>query len=378
MRLFRRASAWLLVLALALVLMPRGRAAASGVYFTAANDQLLDLNGETMPFLSNGMLYVPNTVFQGTDLGVSFARNYGMHLALLYTAQTDLRFDLENQSAWDKLGNQYDTYAIERGDCVFFPLDVVCRHFGLDWSFTQTANAPLIRITTSGAVLNTEEFTSAAATQMENYYNAYQRQLEEQTADTRPAPADPVIPPVQTGEGQQVRLLITGRDTEATAELLALLENAQVQATFLLDTEAMEDGDLVRGIASGGHAIALAAEGETARAVESELRRGRELLWEAGCLWLELVWYGGEDDISGLLEEMGCGRVRAELDLQSTGLGSASRARRLLTSIERHGGEEVSVHLGDDKGCLRGLEVLLRELAEAGCPVSPWRLQNAG
>ena len=75
---------------------------------------------------------------------------------------------------------------------------------------------------------------------------------------------------------------------------------------------------------------------------------------------------------------MGCGRVRAELDLQSTGLGSASRARRLLTSIERHGGEEVSVHLGDDKGCLRGLEVLLRELAEAGCPVSPWRLQNAG
>lgn len=377
MRLFRRASAWLLVLALALMLVPRGRAAASGVYFTAANDQLLDLSSETMPFLSNGMLYVPNTVFQGTDLGVSFARNYGMHLALLYTAQTDLRFDLENQSAWDKLGNQYDTYAIERGDCVFFPLDVVCRHFGLDWSFTQTAKAPLIRITTSSAVLNTEDFTSAAATQMENYYNAYQRQLEEQTVDTRPVPADPVQP-VQTGEGQQVRLLITSRDAEAAAEILTLLESAQVQATFLLSTEAMEDGNLVRGIASGGHTIALAAEGETAHAVESEIRQGRELLWEAGCLWLELVWYAGESDISGLLEEMGCGRVRAELDQRSAGLGSASQARRLLTSIERQGGEEVTVHLGDDKSCLGGLEALLRELAEAGCPVGPWRLQSAG
>ena len=30
----------------------------NGAYFTAANEQLMDLNAETMPFYSNGVLYV--------------------------------------------------------------------------------------------------------------------------------------------------------------------------------------------------------------------------------------------------------------------------------------------------------------------------------
>lgn len=372
-KLRRTAGIWALTLLLALVLVPGGRAAGNGVYFTAANDQLLDLNSETMPFLSNGMLYVPNTVFQGTDLGVSFARNYRMHLALLYTHQTDLRFDLEKQSAWDKQGNEYDTYAIERGDCVFFPLDVVCRHFGLEWTFTQTAKAPLLRITNAGAVLNTEDFTAAAATQMENYYNAYQRQLEEQNAVSPPAP--PVQPPpVQTAEGQRVNLLIDSRSGEDTKALLTILEEAQAQATFLLTVEQMADGDLVRGLASGGHAIALAAAGNTERAVEEEIQEGRELLWEAGCLWLELVWYRGEGDLSSLLEELGCVQVRSDLDQRSGGLGGPTQARRVFAAIGRRGAEEVSVYLGEDKNCLGGLETLLEELAAADCPVIAWRL----
>lgn len=371
----RRLASLVLALALVLVLAPGGRAAVSNIYFTAANDQLLDLNSETMPFLSNGMLYVPNTVFQGTDLGVSFARNYGMHLALLYTSQTDLRFDLENQVARDKQGNEYKTYAIERGDYVFFPLDVVCRHFGLDWSFQpQTAKAPLIRITNAGAVLNTDDFTAAAASQMENYYNAYQRQLEEQNAAaiTRPVQQDPV-PPVQPVEGQRVNLLISGGDAAAAKKALALLESARIQATFLLDVEGMEDGDLVRGIAVGGHSIALTVTGTSEREVEEEIRQSRELLWEAGCLWLDLVWYEGENDVSGLLEELGCGRIRADLDQRGTGLGSASQARRLMASIGRQG-EEVSVHLGDTEGCLAGLPTLLEELTAAGCVMAPWRV----
>lgn len=366
-----RLTAWLLVLALVLLLAP-GSQAAGGIYFTAANDQLLDLNSETMPFLSNGMLYVPNTVFQGTDLGVSFARNYGMHLALLYTAQTDLRFDLENQSARDKQGNVYDTYAIERGDCVFFPLDVVCRHFGLDWSFTQTETAPLIRITNAGAVLNTEDFTSAAATQMENYYSAYQRQLEEQQSAASPPAQTAPLPPEQIREGQRVNLLIAGRDAADARAVLVLLESAQVQATFLLDMEGMEDGDLVRGIAAGGHSIALLSSGGSERDLEAEVRRSRECLWEAGCLWLNLVWHEGESDAAGLLEELGCVQVRADLDERSAGLSGVSRARRLAASIGRQG-ETVSVCLGDAADCLPGLPALLEELGEMGCLLGAWR-----
>ena len=68
----RRLTAWLLVLLLALGLGPQeGRAVLSEVYFTAVNEQLLDLNSETMPFLYGGVWYVSSRLFEGTDLGVN-------------------------------------------------------------------------------------------------------------------------------------------------------------------------------------------------------------------------------------------------------------------------------------------------------------------
>ena len=54
-----RAYAFLLASLLALALLPAaGRAVLSDVYFTAVNEQLLDLSSETMPFWSDGVLYV--------------------------------------------------------------------------------------------------------------------------------------------------------------------------------------------------------------------------------------------------------------------------------------------------------------------------------
>ena len=95
---FRRVAAWSLTLLLVLVLVPtRGKAVLDGVYFTAANEQLLDLNSETMPFYSGGVLYVSSKVFEGTDLGVTFVYNSTTKMAMLYTARTDLRFDLRQK-----------------------------------------------------------------------------------------------------------------------------------------------------------------------------------------------------------------------------------------------------------------------------------------
>ena len=91
----------LAALALALTLLtalapPAGRAVLSDVYFTAANEELLELSGETMPFWSVGVLYVSSRLFEGTGLGVNYARNN--NLAMLYTPRIDLRFDLETQT----------------------------------------------------------------------------------------------------------------------------------------------------------------------------------------------------------------------------------------------------------------------------------------
>ena len=138
---------------------------------------LLALNSETMPFWSDGVLYVSSRVFEGTDLGVSYVRNNTMGLVMLYTNRVDLRFDLEDQTAYDKRGNVYNGHAIERGGGVFFPLDLVCRYFRLTWSYSQTNTAPLIRIKSSGGILDDAGFIDAASTQMASRYAAYEKSL---------------------------------------------------------------------------------------------------------------------------------------------------------------------------------------------------------
>lgn len=104
-RLACRIGAWLLALALIAVLVPeKGRAVLEGVYFTAANEKLMDLNSETMPFYSGGVLYVSSKLFDKTDLGVTYVYNSSTGLAMLYTPRTDLRFDVANQTTYDKTG----------------------------------------------------------------------------------------------------------------------------------------------------------------------------------------------------------------------------------------------------------------------------------
>ena len=70
MRLRRTAALAMTLLLLVLLVPGPGWAAGAGVYFTAANEQLMDLNSETMPFYSNGVLYVSSRVFEGGELGL--------------------------------------------------------------------------------------------------------------------------------------------------------------------------------------------------------------------------------------------------------------------------------------------------------------------
>ena len=81
-RLLRRGTALLCVLALTAILCPQQGKAAPDVYFTAANENVMDLLAETMPFWSDGELYVSNALFLGRELGVSYVRNNTMGLAL--------------------------------------------------------------------------------------------------------------------------------------------------------------------------------------------------------------------------------------------------------------------------------------------------------
>ena len=241
---------------LLLVLVPvRGRAALEGVYFTAANESVLPLEADTMPFYSGGTLYVPSRLFDGTDLGVLYVRNDIMGLAILYTNKIDLRFDLESQIVYDKQGKLYTGYhAIEQNGVVFLPLQLVCRYFGLTWSYNETETAPLIRVKSSSVILDDRRFIDAAATQMRDYYADYERSLAAVEPDLPPVPSQE-DPPL-AAEGQTVYLLIESRSEADTLAVLETLEG--VQATFLLPLEQLEgDGELARALLAGGHGVAL-------------------------------------------------------------------------------------------------------------------------
>ena len=93
--------------------------------------------------------------------------------------------------------------------------------------------------------------------------------------------------------------------------------------------------------------------------------RGREALWQAACLPLELVWYDGGEALEALFADEGCVRVRADLE-QSGGAAGTLRA------IGRHR-EDVAVYLGGS-GSLELLPDLLRGLEEGRYRISAWRL----
>lgn len=369
-RLACRAGAWLLALALVTALAPgKGRAVLEGVYFTAANEKLMELSSETMPFYSGGVLYVSSRLFDGTDLGVTYVYNSSTGLAMLYTPRTDLRFDLAKQTTYDKNGNSYQAHAIEKGGQVFLPIGTVCGFFGLSWSISdasQTGIAPLIRVRSSGAILSDRDFIDAASNEMRRRYESYEKQQSETVTDDE---EDPPSYPVYGG--QKIHLLVESRSREDTLSVMADLGRER-QAAFLLTAEQMEDGDLLRGLVAQGHAVVLLARGETEEAVEEEITRGRDLLWQAACAWLDLVWYEGTAEIGSLLEELGCLPVTADLDRRETGVSSASRARTLLGTVERYR-RDLTILLGPDSGCLGGMDTLLEGLQDRECMVCAWR-----
>lgn len=370
----RFTAVWLLAAILLVSLSASGQAAApSGVYFTAANEQLMDLSAEHMPFYSNTVLYVSSRLFDGTELGVSYARSTSLGVAMLYNSSTDLRFDLAGQTAYDKQGNLYSGYAIEQGGVVFFPLNLVCRYFGLSWSYNETGIAPLIRVKNSSVILSDAAFIDAASSLMRDRYSDYERSLS--AAVPSPGPStDPADTPIQAAEGQIVYPILSAQSSQEVLEILEPLRG--VQATFLLTAEQMEDGNLLRALVAEGHAVALRILGGSPEEAEEELRLGQERLWQSACLWLDLVWYEGEADLSSLLDRFGCVRVEAQVGPPAANQSYTNRTAALMRSIGRYR-EDVGVYLGDAGECRPMLSGLLADLEEGRYRVSAWRIVSA-
>lgn len=373
-----------------------GAAVLEGVYFTAVNQQLLELNDETMPFWLDGMMYVPERIFEGGELGVRYVHSYSKGLVMLYTAKKDLRFDLTTGQVYDKNGMTYKGSAVEKNGHVFLPLDLICRCFGLSWSLSDTAYAPLVRIKSEDAVLSDWVFIDAASLMMANRYAEYEKQVnssrEENGADGNTGgetvgPDEPDQsgtdhsgntggeqtqnpPPVQAQDGQKIHLIFAGYTEDSmrdTADLLGM-----ETATFLLTVQQMEDGDLIRSLLGRGHSIALMVQSTSADEIGSELLRAKELVWAASCSLLQFVWYEGVEDIAGLLQEQGCVRVAAQLDRRGEPLRSSKDAAALMQQVGRiH--EDITLYLGYGSDSTE-LVAFLDALLEAEYRLCAWRM----
>ena len=357
----RRGAALALLLVLLLQLAGGTRAVTGGVYFVAANDDLLPLSQETMPFWSGGQLYVSNAVFSGIygdTLGI--ACSPGSDTAVLYTLQSALFFDTENSSTYDSRGNLYSQLAIRRGSYTFFPLSLVTSFFGLSYSYLSTDFGPLIRIKNGAVVIRDDDFfVDAASGLMRDWYNTYIRSLD---AAQPSQPTTPEDTPTVYG-GKRVYLLFAVTDRQDTLALLDILADGGGQATFLLSGEQIAgDHDLVRRLVGEGHAVALLPSGGGA----AELEAANDALWTAARLRTRLVWT--EEDVP----ESYC-RAAGQLDYSGQSLSSSSRARNLYTHLSGLSREDVTVYLGEDGGNTGGLATLLRLLQGLQCRVLPYR-----
>ena len=137
----------------------------------------------------------------------------------------------------------------------------------------------------------------------------------------------------------------------------------------------MADGNLLRALAAKGHSAALRILENDPEAALEELLDGRERMWQAACLWLDMAWYEGGDELDALLEKQGCVRVSALVDPPASNLSYTNRTASLMRSIGRHRAD-VGVYLGDAGECRPLLSGFLAELEDAGYLVSAWRLTS--
>ncbi len=356
--------------ALALLLGMAAPSAAAGetVYFTAVNETVLELSDSTMPFWSNGYLYVAAALFNSRQLEVGCSYSTAKRSAVVYSRKTTdyaLFFDLTKDSVDSADGYGYYPPAVFRNGTIFLPVGLVCSYFGLTYTSTKVTNGYLIRVCGEDAKLSDRTFIDSASYNMAYAYEQYQA-AKTPAASERPDTQTPEDGSAQSSGGQTVRLCFRADSQQDTLAVLDALNAAQAFGTFYFTGEEIAaGGDLVRRIAASGHALGLAADGGSDVSVAEQLQSGNETLWQAAGVKTRLCVLVNADDAAAAEAELAGYRIlRPQVDRSSSGLRSASAAGTLLRRISsRRGG--VTVWLGN-QAAAAGVRAFLEQAGSAG------------
>ena len=178
-----------------LLALPRADAAPA-VSFTALNDQLLPLSGNTIPIVRNGSVYLPSTVFSEKNIGISVSSKTASTL-VLHGRQRMLTFDLNAGTASDA-ETTYTAQTVSSNGIIYVPAYFVCQYFGLEYSYLSTNYGTIVRVKNTDAALNDAAFIRNNTDLMEQYYTAYTQPTPKQTPKQTPKPSTTVKPTQNT------------------------------------------------------------------------------------------------------------------------------------------------------------------------------------
>lgn len=368
MKLRNKILAAVVTLALCLTILCPMPVQAASVCFTAVNDRVLELTNEGMPVWSAGVLYAPATTFNQRDNGIV---NWGIQTSYSRTNNTitvfDTRrflvFDLRNGTCWDDLtGVAYSGGAIVRDGRPYLPVDIVCDHFDLSYSYREIEQGELLRIKSDEAVLSDNRFADAASNTLNlrlRDYNQSQGMGESTSA--------PAVTPEEPEQAYRVSAYLSFRCESADylEAILSVLDTRNVNTMFFLTPELIvQRSDLVMQILGSGHSVGLLAQGETLEETRRILTEGNRVLGEQVFLRTTVALTLPEHRQA--LEEEGWICWKSTLDLTpGDNSGANYFTRRVLTQLDGRTGATY-LALDADSNALRVLPTLLLRLAEEG------------
>lgn len=382
MKRWKRSAALVLVLTMLVTLLNTAQAAGN-IYLTAVNENLLELTSDTMPTWSNGVLYVPYTVFDGSytgiNLGISSSYSRDEGTVTLYTLQQMVVFDLNRGTCYNPLTEQtLSGRAILRNGRPYVPVASVCSFFGLSYSVIDIDEGYIVRIKGSGVVLSDYSFVDSAQNSIRNRIRDYN-----QANQSQPTPG--VLPPTYNPEEPDTEITVPDdpvdtdiiptylafscEDSQGLSEILDTLDSRNQRAIFFFDAQGLErQDDLIFRILGSGYSIGLIAQGRSTSATNRLLEEANQTLSQVAYTRTSVVLVPESQREELEAEGWICWNETASA-VPTQGVGTNTYANQVLKRIS---GNHARVYLTLDASSetARVLPTLLRRLSEEGYGVS--------
>lgn len=371
-RLREKLTALLCVLALFLLLLPSA-AGVQTMYLMAANDNVLDYQSETMPFVSGGTVYVPYTMFiseynGGVELGVFYGISEAYNTLSLYT-RTDpiLTFGLDGSSAYDATGTTYSFRAIVRDGVIFVPAWAVCSYFGLQYSYLPIDQGVLVRVKKDGGYWLSDRFLISSAGDV---FQAQKKRFDQDQAASAPVSPSPSAPAVSDApDKSRVRVCFAFRcDGEAGADpLLDVLEGTDIKGLFFFPADELaRRDDQIRRLLAQGHRVGFLVDGSDAEACLTQAEEGNRLLAHIARARTDFLLVDGSDSLRDTLLEQGWACWKGNINaIPEAGVRPASLAANILLNLDakRSYGR---ILMDDSEVSAAALQTLIYQIDQAG------------